>query len=122
MLLKAEYKEFEDIVNIEDIIGSYLEELNNYMENLNMQWEKNHLNFNVDEVSEWSSNKCLTWLNEASVIPHYLREDLISKFTIYRKNVELRIDELNIDSIVAIFGKLDNIQKSKCLEILKDLL
>lgn len=121
-LLKNNYKEFEDIVNIERMINSYIEDLNNDISSLNTLWEKNHLNFGSEDIRNWTSDQCLTWLNEASIIPYYLSQDLRTKFEKYKERVELRVNELSIDSIVNIFNTLDTIQKNKCLEVLRSLL
>ncbi|MDQ2087088.1 hypothetical protein RBH29_11695 [Herbivorax sp. ANBcel31] len=121
-LLKNKYKEYDEIVSVDNIIDSYIDELRIRINNLNSVLEKNHLSFNIDEVDRWNSNQCLTWLNETAAIPYYINDHLISKCDMYRDRIEKRVNELNIDSIVSIFNSLDGVQKSKCIEVLQEMM
>lgn len=119
-ILKETYKENEEVVNVNELVDDYVKTLQNEIEDLNDRWKKDNINFELADINEWNSNKCLTWLKSTEVLPYYLYNEIVDECFKLRDIVEIRVEDLKIESIMVIFNGLTPNEKKKCLEMLSE--
>lgn len=119
-LLKDKYIEYEEdqILSVIDIINGYIKDIQEKIEKLNKKWKDMHLSFDQREIENWTSEKCFSWIKETRGIPEYLTEKTISLYHEFKLEIEDRVNNLQIESIVSIFTDLSEDKKAECLRLL----
>lgn len=122
--LKAKYEEYEEdqILSTSKILEGYVNEITKKIEVLNIKWIEKNLNFNATDIEVWSVDQCFNWMRTTRGIPEYLEKNTIIIYEKFKKLVDLRINKLNIESIVNIFKDLADDKKNDCIKILKDMI
>ncbi|OPJ55652.1 hypothetical protein [Alkalithermobacter paradoxus] len=121
-LLKGKYEEFEDIVAVESIINSYIQSINDKIDELNIKWINMHLGFDIKDIDSWDSDMCFRWIKETRGTPEYLIDSTVSQYNEYKNKVDNRISSLNMDSILSMFRDLSLEKKEECISLLSNIL
>lgn len=119
-LLKAKYVEYDEdqVLSAIDIIDGYIKDIQDKIERLNDKWKEMNLSFDQNEIKNWSSEKCFSWIKETRGIPEYLTDKTIKRYNEFKVEVESRVSNLQIDSIVNIFKDLTEEKKDECIRLL----
>lgn len=122
--LKIKYKEYEEnqIISIDSIIKGYIESIDLKIKKLNNKWIENNLDISEKIISTWDSEKCFAWIKSTIGLPEYLLEDTVIMYNKFKKIVDDRVSELNIESIITIFNSLPENGKLDCIKQLNKLI
>ena len=123
-LLKEKYTEYEneEILSSISIIDGYIDEIQLKIEKLNEKWKEKNLSFSKNDIDEWNTEQCFSWVKETRGLPEYLTDKTIDIYNEFKSKVEVRINNLQIDSIVNIFKELSEYKKKECINLLNDFM
>ena len=121
--LKKKYKNYQEdcILSSDSILNECINLIDLKIQDLNEKWTDKNLKFDEQVISKWSTEECFGWLEVNRALPTYLYDETINLYNEIKKLVELRVNELNIESIVTIFNSLDSDKKIECIKILEEL-
>lgn len=119
-VLSRRWQEIESEVEFDIILQNYQNEM---LEKLNIkeeEWLKQYL---VEEVtiSQWSTEVCMTWLNNVKTAPNYLTEITFEKLSITKDIVQERMKSLNVEAVISLFNNLTQEEKKIALAKMEEL-
>ena len=80
------------------------------------------MSFSKNDIDEWNTEQCFSWVKETRGLPEYLTDKTIDIYNEFKSKVEVRINNLQIDSIVNIFKELSEYKKKECINLLNDFM
>ncbi len=99
---------------LDDVIKTIIGEKEQIYNILDEQWNKKYLKVNLERVSEWTTEKCMRWLEDVKLLPIYLSDSSFSKYKTFKETVEMRLEQNSIGAVVQMFLNLTEEQQQIC--------
>ncbi|KZZ84379.1 hypothetical protein [Bacillus sp. SJS] len=115
LLLEEKWYEIESDIDFIQLIDSYKRKVLNHINSLEEKWIKRYLT-NQQSLINWTVTECTTWLNDTSILPHYLTLETSIELNNVNKMVMRRLSELSIEGVLSLFNNLTEEQKKVCYD------
>lgn len=119
-VLSRHWKEVESEVEFVVILENYQNEVLNKLNLKEEEWLKQYLAEEAT-VSQWSTEECMTWLNNVKTAPNYLTDKSFDKLSNTKDLVQKRMKSLNVDAVISLFSNLTQEEKEIALAKMKEL-
>ncbi|MDQ0201066.1 hypothetical protein [Neobacillus ginsengisoli] len=119
--LENKWNEVESDIDFIPLLESNREQMINHLNELETKWVNRYLKQLNSEIG-WDVTECNIWLNDTTVLPHFLSPISIDNFKKMRNQVMLRLNELSVDGVLSLFNNLTEEQKKFCYDKIVSLL
>lgn len=119
--LEVIYEDIE-VITLSEVIKDMKNKFITDKENKNKIWADKNLNLNKEKIEELTSNECYTWIEKTNILPSYLTEVIIKKHNDIKLQIENRLKELKIESVVLLFENLTEDEKKICIDTLNKII
>lgn len=114
--MSCEFDEFKNIIN------KLEKDCFVKLDNMEEEWKNKYINKIENNLENLSAQECIKWINEINNIPTYISETTIKNIENLTIKINNRIKQCKLDSIIELFKELDDEDKQKCFNYLKELI